>query len=105
MKPKKIVKKSNGKSLTAEEARDLCRKLRVQVGTLSVEYKSVYGYPTAALAKSSILQSVYNAYPGYTFAHIGTVNDGDEGFKIFAIAIYKLPQDFSSRCQEYTVIG
>ena len=105
MKPKQIVKRKTGEFLTIEEDKKLCHSLRIQVGASFEEYESVSGYCTPLLAERYLLNSVYDAYEGYTFAYIGTEYKTLEGYKIIAIALKKLPQDFESRFQDYVVLG
>lgn len=105
MKPKQIVKRKTGEFLSFEEAKALCNTLRIQVGSSFEEYESVTGYCTPLLAERHLLNSVYDAYEGYTFAYVGTVSKGSEGYKIVAIVLQKLPQDFESRFKDYVVIG
>lgn len=102
---KKIMKRKTGRFLTIEEAKSLCRELKVHVGATCVEHKSVYGYTTPELAEKANLRAVCETYNGYTFAYIGTVNEPFEGYRVFVIAIKRLPSDFEHRFPDYVVIG
>lgn len=105
LKPKQIVKRKTGEFLNLKEAKSLCNKLRIQVGASFEEYESERGFCTPLLTERYLLNSVYDSYEGYTFAYVGTVDKGLAGYKIVAIVLPKLPQDFESRFKDYVVIG
>lgn len=102
---KKIIKRKTGRTLTQEEALELCRMLRWEIGATFVEHKAVSGYATFELAEKANLREICETYENYIFAYIGTVYDTFEGYKVYVIAIKKLPNDFEQRYPEYVIIG
>ena len=106
MNIKKIVSRKTGNELTVEEASNLCKKLKVEMNMIYVEYKSVSGYPTPELSERANLHAVVEEHKGYTFAYLGTVKDGFEGYKVLAIAVKDLnTSTFEKHYPNYVVIG
>ena len=101
---KKIINRQTGNPLTIEEARNLCALLK-RLGVTCVEHRSVYGYPTPAIAEKSNLRAVLETYKGYTFAYAGTEHVSFEGYKVLVIAIKDLPPTFEKNFPNRIVIG
>ena len=102
---KKLINRKTGNFLTQEEAIRLCCKLHNMNGVTYIEHKSVYGYATPELAEKANLRAVCETYEGYVFAFTGTVYDAFSGYKVFVVAIQKLPPRFEELYPDYVVIG
>lgn len=103
---KTIINRKTGLPISISEAKSLCQQLKVDINTITtIEHKSVCGYPTPELAMKANLRAICEAYEGYIFAYVGTVNDTFEGYKVFVIGIQKLPADFEIRYPNYVIIG
>ena len=102
---KKIANRKSGKFLTKEEALSLCSRLKRETGAVYVEHKSVFGYATEELARKANLRAVCETYAGYTFAFADAVRFSFEGYKVYVLAIQKLPPDFEKSYTDYVVIG
>lgn len=102
---KRIINRKTGEFLTKEEALCLCSRLKWETGAVYVEHKSVFGYATEELAKKANLRAVCETYQGYTFAFADAVRFSFEGYKVYVLAIQKLPDDFEKRYPDYVVIG
>ena len=101
---KKIMNRS-GKFLTKEEALILCSRLKRELGIKYVEHKSVFGYATKELAVGATLRSACESLEGHTFAFADAVSFPWEGYKVYILAIPKLPDDFERRYPDYVVIS
>lgn len=102
---KKIINRKTGKDLTVEEAIALCTNVRLLTNSTWIDHTSVYGYPTAELAKKANLTAIVEAHEGYTFAFLDAEHKPLEGYKVRAIAIQKLPSDFEKSFPNFVVIG
>lgn len=105
MKTKKIMNRRTGEFLTADEALTLCARVQRQTGAVYVESVSSYGYPTPEMSEKATLSKILEAYEGYSFAFIGTVNRTFEGYKVRVIGIKDLPAEFEQLFPDYVVIG
>lgn len=101
----KIMNRKSGKFLTKEEASSLCSRLKRETGTIYEEHKSVFGYATKELAVGATLRPACENFEGYTFAFADAVFFPFEGYKVYVLAIKKLPEDFEKRYSDYVVIG
>lgn len=102
---KRIINRRTGKSLTQLEAKAFCNRLSREIGATCVEHKAVSGYPTIELAERANLRSVCEVYEDYIFVYTGTVYDNFEGYKVYVLAIKRLPSDFEQRYPDFVVIG
>lgn len=100
---KKIVKRS-GEILTVEEALALCKQIKAKTGDPYVEHTSVYGYPTADMAKRANFAAVCETYENYVFAFAGTINIPFEGYKVHVIASKIRPCDLEAQFHNYLVL-
>ena len=101
---KKIYNRKTGNPLSIEEARNLCALLK-RLGVTCVEHRSVYGYPTPAIAEKANLRAVLETYEGYTFAYAGTEYVSFEGYKVLVIGIKDLPPFFEQHFPNRIVVG
>jgi len=101
---KRIINRLTGDYLSIEEARNLCALLK-RLGVTCVEHRSVYGYPTSAIAEKANLRAVCETYQGYTFAYAGTEHIPLEGYKVLVMAIKELPPAFEKHFPNRVVVG
>lgn len=103
---RKIVKRSNGEELTAEEALALCKKVKAKTDAPYVEETAVHGYPTADMAIKATFTGFCETYSNnHIFAFAGTINKPFEGYKVHVIAIKIHPADLENHFQDYVVLG
>lgn len=103
---KKIVKRSTGENLTAEEAFALCEQIKSKAGALYYEHKYVYSYPTSEMATTATLANACKIFgKNWIFAFKGTTNKPFEGYKSHVIACKIHSGDFEALFQDYVVLG